>query len=78
MNLDAEAVAQLCKELDELRQTAESLCSEHGAARKECDEAQQRIGSLQAELRTVTTQRLEAESVSAGLATELAEARRSL
>jgi len=39
---------------------------------------QQRIGSLQAELGTVTTQRLEAEGVSVGLATELAKARRNL
>ena len=61
------------------------LRSEHGTAREERDQAvqerdkaQQRIGSLQPELGTTTTRRLEAEGVSTGLATELAEARRSL
>jgi len=39
---------------------------------------QQKVGSLQAELRTATTQKLEAESISVELATDLAEARRNL
>jgi len=84
-NLNAEAVAQLCREQDELRQTTERLCSERDAARgerdqavREHDETQQRIGSLQADLGTVVARRLEAKSVSAGLVTELAEAQRIL
>ena len=63
----------------------ERLRSEHGTVREEHDQAirehnevQQRIRSLQAKLGTATTQRLEAEGVSTGLATELAEARRNL
>ena len=51
--LDAEAVARLRKERDELRHTAERLRSERGAAYGERDqairehgEAQQRISSL--------------------------------
>jgi len=39
---------------------------------------QQKVGSLQAKLRTTMTQKLEAESVSAGLAMDLTEARRNL
>ena len=85
VNLDAEAVARLCNERDELCQTTERLCSEHGTTHRECDqavrehdEAQQRIGSLQAELRTVTTQRLEAEGVSIGLVADLTEVRKNL
>jgi len=39
---------------------------------------QQKIGSLQAELGTATTRRLEAEGVSARLAVDLAEARKNL
>jgi len=61
------------------------LRSERGTARverdqaiRERDEAWQRIGSLLAKLETTTTWRLEAEGVSAGLATELAEVRRNL
>ena len=52
-SLDAVAVAQLHKEWDELLQTMERLCSEHGTAREERDQAlrerddvQQKIGSL--------------------------------
>ncbi|XP_066315515.1 uncharacterized protein [Miscanthus floridulus] len=37
--LDAEVVAQLRKERDELRHTTERLCSEHGAAYGECNQA---------------------------------------
>ena len=51
--LDVEAVAQLCKERDELRHTIERLGSERGVAYgerdqaiRERDEAQQRISSL--------------------------------
>ena len=59
-SLDATAIARLRKEQDELLQTTERLCSEHGVARKErdqdlreCDQAcqerdntQQKVGSL--------------------------------
>jgi len=38
-SLDAMVVAWLCKERDELIQTAKRLHSEHGAAREECDQA---------------------------------------
>ncbi|XP_066347672.1 uncharacterized protein [Miscanthus floridulus] len=84
-SLDAAAVARLRKERDELLQTAERHRSEHGAAREERDQAcqernnaQQKVGSLQAKLGSTTTQKLEAESVSVGLAVDLAEARRNL
>ena len=36
-SLDAMAVTWLCKERDELLQTSERLCSEHGAAHEERD-----------------------------------------
>ena len=82
---DAEVIARLHGEREELRRTEERLRSERGMAREERDQAvrehdkaQQRVGSLEAKLRTMTTRRLEAESVSTGLATELAEARRNL
>ena len=85
-------VTRLCQERDELLQTVERLCSERGVSREErdqalraCDQAyqerdnaQQKVGSLQAELRNAMTQKLEAESVSVGLAVDLAEARRNL
>ena len=38
-SLDAAAVARLGMEQDELLQTTERLCSEHGAAREEHDQA---------------------------------------
>ena len=38
-SLDATAVARLHKERDELLQTMERLCSEHGAAHEERDQA---------------------------------------
>jgi len=64
-SLDAAVVARLRKEWDEFIQTTERLCSEHGAARQECDQAfqerdqayqerddaQQKVGSLQARLK---------------------------
>ena len=37
MSLDVEAVAWLHKEQDELLQTTERLCSEHGIAHEEHD-----------------------------------------
>ena len=38
-SLDAMVVARLCKERDELIQTAERLCSEYGASHEERDQA---------------------------------------
>ena len=38
-NLDAEVVARLRRERDELRQTIERLHLEHGTACEECDQA---------------------------------------
>ena len=38
-SLDAMAVTRLRKEQDELLQTMERLCSEHGAAREERDQS---------------------------------------
>ena len=38
-NLDAEVIAWLCKERDELRQATERLHLERGAAHGECDQA---------------------------------------
>ena len=92
VSLDAMAVARLCKERDELLQTAERLRSDRGAAREERDQAfrerdqacqerdntQQKVGSLHAELKSATTQKLEAESVFVRLVVDLAEARRNL
>jgi len=82
VNLDAEVVARLRRERDELRKTAERLCSERGTAREECDlavrerdEARQGVSSLRADLGVTVARRLEAESVSAGLGTELTEVR---
>ena len=67
-SLDATAVARLCKEQDELVQTTERLCSEHGTAHEEHDQAfrehdqaylepddaQQKVDSLQAKLGNTT------------------------
>ena len=39
---------------------------------------QQKVGSLQAELKSATTLKLEAESISAGLAVDLTKVRRNL
>ena len=79
-SLDAETIARLHKERDELRQTAERLRSERGTVREEHDqairernEARQGVSSLWADLGTVVARRLEAESASAGLVTELTE-----
>ena len=82
MKLDAEEIARLHGERDEQRQTLKRLrlelgtiCGEHDQVVWECDEAQQRISSLQAELDTVKPRKLEAEGAAAGLARDLAEAR---
>ena len=80
VNLDAEVVAWLRREQDKLRQTTERLCSEcgtaceeHDQAVREHDEARQGVSSLWADLGVAVAQRMEAESVSTGLGTELAE-----
>ena len=48
---------------------------EHNRAIRERDEAYQVVNSLRADLGVAVTQRLEAESISAGLGKELAEVR---
>ena len=72
-------IARLRRERDELLQTVERLHSEHSTVHKERDQAirerdevRQVVSSLRMNLGTVVTRRLEAESVSAGLGTELA------
>ena len=82
VSLDAEAIARLCKERDELCQTTERLRSERGTVREERDLAvrerdatRQGGSSLRADLGAMVTQRLEAESISAELGTELAKVR---
>jgi len=91
-SMDVAVVARLRKRRDEQIQTAERLCSKHGMAHEECDQAfrehdqayqkcdngQQKISSLQAELERETTRKLEAESISNRLAMDLAEVRRNL
>jgi len=81
-NQDAEVVARLRRERDELCQTIERLCSEHGTAREERDqavqerdEARQGVSSFWADLGAMVAQRLEAESISAGLGMELPKVR---
>ena len=85
-------VSRLRKEQDELPQTIERLRSEHGMAHEEhnqalqdhdqaCqerDDTQQKVGSLQADLESVMTQKLEAESISVVLVVDLAEVRRNI
>ena len=53
------------------REERDQACQEHV-------NAQQKVGSLHAELGTVMTQKLGAKSISAELAMDLAEARRNL
>ena len=72
-------------ERDELHQTIERLQSERGTVReerdqtvRERDEVRQVVNSLWADLGATVTQRLEAESISAGLGMELAEVRGTL
>ena len=81
-SLDAKAIARLRKERDELHQTAKRLSSERGMAReerdqaiREHDEARQGVSSLWVDPGAAMARRLEAESVSIGLGTELAEVR---
>ena len=78
-------IARLRREQDELLQTTERLHSEHGMvheehdrAVRERDEAYQVVNSLRADLGVMVTRRLEAESISAGLGTELAKVRGTL
>ena len=75
-------ITRLHRERDELRQTIVRLRLEHGTiheerdqAIRERDKARQGVSSLWADLGAAVAQRLEAESVSAGLGTELAEVR---
>ena len=70
----------------------ERLRSEHGTAHEERDQAfrehdqafqehdnvQQKVGSLQTKLENTTAQKLEVESISAGLALDLTEVRWNL
>ena len=55
-------IARLCRERDELRQTVERLCLEHGMVReeldraiRECDKARQVVNSLRADLGAAVT-----------------------
>jgi chromosome segregation ATPase len=75
---DAATAERLRKERDESRQTEERLRTERGMARAEhdvacqvLDAAQQRVGSLEAELEKKKAQKLDAENASAGLAADL-------
>ena len=75
-------IAQLRRERDELHQTMERLCLEHGTVHEEHDRAvrehneeRQVVSSLRADLGVMVTQRLEAESISTRLGKELAEVR---
>ena len=75
-------IAQLRREWDELRRTKERLRSERSTARedrdwavRERDEARWEARALRADLGHAVAQRLEAEEISAGLGTELAEVR---
>ena len=81
-NQDAEVIARLRRERDELRQTAKRLhsecgtvCVEHNQAVRERDEARQGVSSLRADLRAMVARRLEAKSVFAGLGMEVVEVR---
>jgi len=67
-SLDATAVTRLRKERDELIQITERLRSKHGVAHGERE---------QAKLKRETTRKLEAKSVSVGLALDFAEERRN-
>ena len=79
---DAKVIARLRRERDKLLQTMERLRLEHGTvheesnrAIQECDEARQVVNSLRADLGAVVTRRLEARSISTGLAKDLAKVR---
>ena len=80
VNQDAKVTTWLHMERDELRQTTERLCLEHGTVHEEHDRAvrehneeRQVVSSLRADLGVTMTRRLEAKNVSAGLGTELTE-----
>ena len=80
--LDVEMIAWLCTERVKLHHTVERLCLKHGVAYgehdqaiRECNKAQQRISSLQAELETVRAQKLEVEGATTRLAIDLAKVR---
>ena len=77
-SLDAMAVARLCSERGMAHEERDQAFRERDQACQERDDAQQKVGSLQAELESATTQKLKAESVSAGMAVDLAEVRRNL
>jgi chromosome segregation ATPase len=77
---DAVTIERLCKDQDGLLQTMERLLSEcntahkeHNMACQEHDNAQQRVGSLEAKLEREKTQKLEAKNISTGLATDLSQ-----
>ena len=81
-NQDAELIARLRRERDELRRTEERLHSEHSTAREdhdraiwEHDEARREVRALRADLGDTVARRLEAEEISTGLGTELAKVR---
>ena len=81
-NQDAEVITRLRMEQDELRRTEEILRLEHSTAReerdravRERDEACREARALRADLGDAVAQRLEAEEISAGLGTKLAEVR---
>ena len=79
---DAEVIAWLRGERDELRRTEERLRSERSTARedrdqaiRERDEARREARALWADLGDAVARRLEAEEISAGLGTKLTEVR---
>ena len=79
---DAEEIARLRRERDEMLQTTERLrsegdtvCEERDRAVRERDEAYQVVNSLWADFGAAVAQRLEAESISARLGKELAKVR---
>ena len=68
-----------------MRRTEERLCSERSTAReerdravREHDKARREVGTLRSDLGDAVARRLEAEEISAGLGTELAEVRGTL
>ena len=75
-------IARLRREWDELRRSEERLRSERSTAREEHDrairernEARREAKALWADLGDAVARKLEAEEISAGLGTELAEVR---
>ena len=78
-------IVRLWRERDELRWTKERLRSERSTAIeeriravRERDEARREAVALRADLGDAVARRLEAEEISAGLGTELAEVRGTL